>query len=291
MIMFELFAAHSLWAVFFSVVLALLVGSFLNVVILRLPVMMEREWQAAVQAESNQPENNKEENLKEEEKFNLAFPASRCNSCGHQIRWYENIPVISWLVLRGRCSQCKTSISARYPLIEALSGVLCGIIAWQYGFTTVGFALMLLTWALIALTFIDVDHQLLPDSITLPLLWLGLLLNSFELFTTLESAVWGAILGYLALWSVYWAFKLLTGKEGMGYGDFKLLAALGAWGGAISLPMIILFSSVAGVLLAGILIALRKHNAANPLPFGPYLAIAGWCAILWGEPLMSWYLG
>jgi len=286
MIMFELFAAHSLWAVFFSVVLALLVGSFLNVVILRLPVMMEREWQAAVQAEGNQPENNKEE-----EKFNLAFPASRCNSCGHQIRWYENIPVISWLVLRGRCSQCKTSISARYPLIEALSGVLCGIIAWQYGFTTVGFALMLLTWALIALTFIDVDHQLLPDSITLPLLWLGLLLNSFELFTTLESAVWGAILGYLALWSVYWAFKLLTGKEGMGYGDFKLLAALGAWGGAISLPMIILFSSVAGVLLAGILIALRKHNAANPLPFGPYLAIAGWCAILWGEPLMSWYLG
>lgn len=272
--------------IFLSILLGLLVGSFLNVVIYRLPTMMELEWKEVIRQELEDAESTITK-----EKFNLAVPASRCNHCGHQIRWYENIPVISWIVLKGRCSQCKTSISARYPLIEALSGALCGIIAWQYGFTTTGFALMLLTWALIALTFIDVDHQLLPDSITLPLLWLGLLLNSFEIFTTLESAVWGAILGYLALWSVYWAFKLLTGKEGMGYGDFKLLAALGAWGGAISLPMIILFSSVAGVLLAGILIALRKHNAANPLPFGPYLAIAGWCAILWGEPLMRWYLG
>lgn len=279
--MFELFAAHTWWAVFFALLLALLVGSFLNVVILRLPVMMEREWQAALDPEKAEPD----------EKFNLAFPASRCNACGHQIRWYENFPVFSWLFLKGQCSQCHTSISARYPLIEALSGILCGIIGWQYGITTLGVSLMLLTWALIALTFIDIDHQLLPDSITLPLLWLGLLLNSFEIFTTLESAVWGAALGYLALWSVYWGFKLITGKEGMGYGDFKLLAALGAWGGAISLPMIILFSSVAGVLLAGILIAFRRHNAANPLPFGPYLAIAGWFAILWGDPIIRWYLG
>lgn len=281
MISFELFAAHTVWAVLFSVMFALLVGSFLNVVIYRLPVMMEREWQAAIDPEATPSS----------ERFNLAVPASRCNTCGHNIRWYENIPVISWLALRGQCSQCNTSISARYPLIEALSGMLCGIIAWQFGLTTLGLSLMLLTWALIALTFIDIDHQLLPDSITLPLLWLGLILNSFGVFTSLESAVWGAILGYLALWSVYWAFKLITGKEGMGYGDFKLLAALGAWGGAISLPMIILFSSVAGVILAGILIAFRRHHAANPLPFGPYLAIAGWCAIMWGEPVIQWYLG
>lgn len=287
MIYFELFAAHTLWAVLFSVILALLVGSFLNVVILRLPVMMEREWQAAIHAEMSHQETSQQQ----EEKFNLAVPASRCNHCGHQIRWYENIPVISWLVLKGRCSQCKTPISARYPLIEALSALLCGLIGWQFGFNTLGFALMVFTWALIALTFIDLDHQLLPDSITLPLLWLGLLLNSFELFTSLSGAVWGAILGYLSLWSVYWAFKLLTGKEGMGYGDFKLLAALGAWGGAISLPMIILFSSIAGVLLAGILIATKKHQASNPLPFGPYLAIAGWFAVIWGQPIMDWYLG
>nr|WP_325063022.1 A24 family peptidase [Nitrincola iocasae] len=280
--MFELFAAHTWWAVFFALLLALLVGSFLNVVILRLPVMMEREWQAAIAADST--------TTKPQDNFNLAVPRSRCNHCGHLIRWYENIPVISWLALRGKCSSCSSVISPRYPLIELLSGLLCAFIAWQYGITLTGLALMLLTWALIALTFIDIDHQLLPDSITLPLLWLGLLLNSFEVFTTLGNAVWGAALGYLALWCVYWAFKLLTGKEGMGYGDFKLLAALGAWGGAISLPMIILFSSVAGVLLAGGMIALRKHQAANPLPFGPYLAIAGWFAILWGEPIMRWYL-
>lgn len=281
MLLLELSTIHTTWAVLFSVLFALLVGSFLNVVIIRLPIMMEREWNAAVQPESTDAT----------ETFNLAFPASRCNHCGHQIRWYENIPVISWLVLKGRCSQCESAISARYPLIEALSAVLCGVIAWKFGLTVAGISLMVLTWALIALTFIDIDHQLLPDSITLPLLWLGLLLNSFEVFTTLESAVWGAALGYLSLWSVYWAFKLITGKEGMGYGDFKLLAALGAWGGAISLPMIILFSSVAGAVLAGVLILLRKHHAANPLPFGPYLAIAGWFAILWGEPVIHWYLG
>ena len=282
---FDLIYENTALVVSLSVLVALLVGSFLNVVIYRLPVMMEREWQEAIRQESA---DSASESTKE--RFNLAFPASRCNQCGHKIRWYENIPVISWLALKGRCSQCKTPISARYPLIEALSGILCGVIAWKFGLTLEGMALMVLTWALIALTFIDVDHQLLPDSITLPLLWLGLLLNSFEVFTTLESAVWGAALGYLALWSVYWAFKLLTGKEGMGYGDFKLLAALGAWSGAISLPMIILFSSVAGVLLAGILIVTNKHQASNPLPFGPYLAIAGWFAIIFGEHIIRWYL-
>lgn len=282
MITYELFAAHTWWAVFFALLLASLVGSFLNVVILRLPVMMEREWQAALSPET-------EPAVKDT--FNLAVPRSRCNHCGHLIRWYENVPVFSWLILRGKCSSCSSAISPRYPLIELLSGLLCAFIAWQYGLTLTGLSLMLLTWALIALTFIDIDHQLLPDSITLPLLWLGLLLNSFDVFTSLSGAVWGAALGYLALWCVYWAFKLLTGKEGMGYGDFKLLAALGAWGGATILPMIILFSSVAGVVLAGIMILLRKHQAANPLPFGPYLAIAGWFAILWGEPVMRWYLG
>ena len=281
---FDLIHEHTALMVSLSVLVAFLVGSFLNVVIYRLPVMMEREWKEAIRQETE------DESEPATDKFNLAFPASRCNQCGHQIRWYENIPVISWLALKGRCSQCKASISPRYPLIEALSAILCGVIAWKFGLTIEGMSLMVLTWSLIALTFIDVDHQLLPDSITLPLLWLGLLLNSFEIFTTLESAVWGAALGYLALWAVYWAFKLLTGKEGMGYGDFKLLAALGAWGGAISLPMIILFSSVAGVLLAGILIVTKKHQASNPLPFGPYLAIAGWFAIIFGEPIMRWYL-
>jgi leader peptidase (prepilin peptidase)/N-methyltransferase len=258
-----------------------MVGSFLNVVIYRLPVMMEREWQAMSASE---------ETAEDAEPFNLAVPASRCPHCGHLIRWYENIPLLSYLALRGKCSDCGTRISARYPAIELLTGLVGAYIGWQFGLGMTGMALLLLSWTLIALTFIDIDHQLLPDRLTLPLLWLGLLLNSFSLFTTLEHAVYGAAAGYLVLWSVYWLFKLLTGKEGMGYGDFKLLAAIGAWGGFEVLPLTILLSSVVGVVLGVTLMALRRHQMANPLPFGPYLAIAGWIAILWGDQLNQWYL-
>ncbi len=264
-------------------VFSLMVGSFLNVVILRLPKMMEREWQeeiAALQGEQL-----------ESQRFNLATPASRCNNCGHQIRWYENIPVISWLLLRGKCSSCDTSISVRYPAVELLTGLIGAFIGYRYGLSIESVGLLICSYLLIALTVIDIDHQLLPDKLTLPLLWLGLLLNSQESYTSLSSAVWGAALGYLSLWSVYWLFKLLTGKEGMGYGDFKLLAAIGAWGGVSVLPLTILLSSVVGVVLTLSLSLLGQREMSKPLPFGPYLALAGWIALLWGEQINSWYLG
>lgn len=286
--MMELLISEPLLAALFALVISLLVGSFLNVVILRLPVMMQREWDAMLKAEAHSESDITPE---QPERFNLMVPRSRCSDCGHLIQWYENIPVLSWMLLRGRCSDCGTGISIRYPLIELISGLAGGWLIWHFGATPQGIALVALTWALIALTFIDLDHQLLPDSITLPLLWLGLLLNTQGVFTSLESAVYGAIAGYLVLWGVYWAFKLLTGKEGMGYGDFKLLAALGAWGGIQILPLVILLSSVVGVILALGLIALRRHSAQNPLPFGPYLAIAGWIALIWGDQIISAYLG
>ena len=248
---------------------SLLVGSFLNVVIYRVPVMMEREWQASLHEGENC------DNQLPQDRFNLAVPASTCPQCGHRIRWYENIPVVSYLFLKGQCSQCHAPISLRYPLIELLTAILSTLVIYQLGFNYAGFAAVVFTWALISLTFIDVDHQLLPDRITLPLLWLGLLANSQSLFTSLHSAVFGAVAGYLVLWSVYWLFKLITGKEGMGYGDFKLLAALGAWCGISQIPLLILLSSVAGVLLAMLLMLFKRHEASNPLPFGPYLAIAG----------------
>jgi len=264
--------------------LSLMVGSFLNVVILRLPKMMELEWQAEIdEAAGKEPA--------APQTFNLSKPRSRCNNCGHMIAWYENVPVISWLVLRGKCSNCGTAISARYPMIEALTALLGGFVGWHYGLGIDGAGMLLLTWSLIALTFIDIDHQLLPDRITLPLVWLGLLLNTQQAFTTLSSAVWGAAIGYLSLWAVYWGFKLLTGKEGMGYGDFKLLAAIGAFGGIAVLPLTILLSSVVGVVLTLAIAATGKRSVSEPLPFGPYLAIAGWIAIVWGEQINAWYLG
>ncbi|UTW14082.1 prepilin peptidase [Marinobacterium rhizophilum] len=265
-------------------VLSLLVGSFLNVVIHRLPLMMEREWQAMAAGADENPHNT------DDGTFNLATPASRCPHCQHRIRWYENIPLVSYMALLGKCSACSAPISVRYPVVELFTALISSYIIWHFGANPVGFSLVAFSWALIALTFIDIDHQLLPDRITLPLIWLGLILNSFTLFTTLESALWGAVIGYLALWSIYWLFKLMTGKEGMGYGDFKLLAALGAWCGIEQLPLIILVSSVVGILLAMTLMLLRKHQIANPLPFGPYLAIAGWIAIIWGRPITEAYL-
>ncbi|WP_136680086.1 A24 family peptidase [Neptunomonas sp. XY-337] len=281
--LYTFFAANIYAGLGLTFVFSLLVGSFLNVVIYRIPVMMEHEW------EDNLAEAQGKE--VERETFNLSVPRSRCGNCQHQIRWYENIPVISYLILKGKCSQCKTAISLRYPAIELLTALLSVLVIYTLGFNGFGFAAVVFTWLLIALTFIDLDHYLLPDRITLPLLWLGLLINTQEMFTSLSSAVWGAAIGYLTLWSIYWLFKLLTGKEGMGYGDFKLLAALGAWCGATSLPLIILLSSVTGVVLAIVMVAFKRHEAQKPLPFGPYLAIAGWIALLWGQQITNAYLG
>jgi leader peptidase (prepilin peptidase)/N-methyltransferase len=264
-------------------VLGLLVGSFLNVVIHRLPLMMERGWQA-------QCKDYLGESPAEQDPLTLAKPASHCPHCGHKIRFYENIPVLSFLWLRGKCSSCRQAISIRYPLIELLTGVMSAVIAWHFGFGWQAGTALLLTWALIALSMIDAEHQLLPDAITLPFLWLGLTLSLFPVFADMRSSLIGAIAGYMSLWIVYQLFKLLTGKEGMGFGDFKLLALLGAWLGWQSLPMIILLSSLVGAVLGGAMIAIQGRDRAQPIPFGPYLAIAGWIALLWGERISSAYL-
>ena len=285
----ETIASHLWLALSITFIFSLLVGSFLNVVIHRLPLMMEREWQL-IAFETNNPD---AEELPDDlaRAYNLAVPASTCPACSHRIRWYENIPLFSYFILlRGKCSSCQSPISFRYPLIELITALISTLVIYLYGFNPVGISLVFLSWCLISLTAIDMDHQLLPDKITLPLIWLGLILNSFGFFTTLPMALWGAVLGYLSLWSVYWLFKLITGKEGMGYGDFKLLAALGAWGGADMLPLIILASSLIGAVFGGLMIAFRRHQSQNPIPFGPYLAGAGWVALLWGHDLTDWYL-
>jgi leader peptidase (prepilin peptidase)/N-methyltransferase len=269
------------------VILGLLVGSFLNVVIYRLPVMMEQEWQSECRFILDLEDNNTSQSP---EKFNLAFPNSHCPACKNDIKPWQNIPVISYLLLGGKCSNCKTSISMRYPIIEAVSGVLSGVIIWQLGADLPALTALLLTWSLIALTMIDADTQLLPDQITLPLLWLGLICNAFGFYTSLEDALWGAVFGYLSLWSVYWAFKLITGKEGMGFGDFKLLAALGAWMGWQSLPIIILLSSLVGAIIGISLMVINNKDRNTAIPFGPYLAIAGWIAFLWGDEITRSYL-
>lgn len=265
-------------------VLGLFIGSFLNVVIYRLPVMMEREWQT-------EAANLRGEEPTEQPRFNLATPRSRCPHCGHGITAVENIPVVSYLLLRGRCRHCGGSISVRYPLIEALCAVLSGFTAFHFGYGIAAAGALVFVWSMIALSFIDLDTQLLPDSITLPLLWLGLLLNLSGTYTDLPSAVIGAAAGYLSLWSVFWLFKLTTGKEGMGYGDFKLLAAVGAWLGWQILPLTILLSSVVGAVVGIALIVVRKHGREIPIPFGPYLAAAGLLALFWGSQLTSAYLG
>ena len=267
-----------------AVVFGLLLGSFLNVVIHRLPMMMERQW-AAQCAEL------RGEAIEETEPFSLSRPRSRCPHCGHLISAIENIPVLSFVVLKGRCRECGSKISWRYPLIELLTGGLFALVAWNFGPSVAALGAMGFCAALVALTFIDFDTQLLPDDITLPLLWAGLLLNVFGTYTDITSAVVGAVAGYLALWSVYWAFKLVTGKEGMGYGDFKLLAAIGAWFGWQILPITILLSSLVGALVGISLIVLARHGRNVPIPFGPYLAAAGVIAMLWGKVLTQGYLG
>jgi leader peptidase (prepilin peptidase)/N-methyltransferase len=283
-----------------GVVLGLLIGSFLNVVIYRLPIMMENEWREHIRefmatgpgksdtatiAESSPPE-----------PFNLIRPRSRCSDCGALVKAWQNIPVVSWLWLGGKCASCKAPISARYPVIEILTGILSGMVIWKFGITPQSGAALFLIWALIALTVIDIDHQLLPDSITYPLLWLGLAISllhqsgSTGPFPDLQSSMIGAIAGYLSLWSVYWVFKLVTGKEGMGYGDFKLLAALGAWLGWQMLPLVIMLSALVGAIVGICMILFLGRDRQMPIPFGPYLAGAGLITLFWGQQISTSYL-
>lgn len=268
----------------FSTLLGLMVGSFLNVVIHRLPRMMELAWQAERLEAEGKPQ-------PEQTRYNLVTPRSRCPHCQHAIGAMENIPVVSYLLLGGKCRQCKTKINPRYPLVEIFTAALTGLASWHFGYSSPAVASWFIIFALIALTFIDLDTHLLPDDITLPLLWAGLLFNINDGFTDLTSAVAGAAAGYLALWSVYWLFKLVTGKEGMGYGDFKLLAALGAWFGWQLLPAVILLSSIAGSIIGISLIVLTKHGRETPIPFGPYLALGGVAALFFGKQLSQLYLG
>jgi len=271
-----------------TIILGLLIGSFLNVVIYRLPKMLEQDWkqQCAVLLEQDQLEKE----FANEEIITLSKPNSTCPKCQHKIKPWENIPVLSFLFLGGKCSQCKNKISIRYPLVEIATSVLSLIVIMTFGATYAGLAALFLTWTLVALTMIDADTQLLPDNMTLPLLWAGLIFNSFNLFTTLEASLWGAVCGYLSLWLVYQLFKQLTGKEGMGYGDFKLLGALGAWLGWQQLPIIILLSSVVGAAIGIALILVKGRDKNIPIPFGPYLAIAGWISLIWGEDLFRFWM-
>jgi leader peptidase (prepilin peptidase)/N-methyltransferase len=293
----------------------LCIGSFLNVVIHRLPRMMERDWRAQcaeLAMSTGEPHGGSpvppppgnqaaaeprggsavatQPAMEAQGRYNLLVPRSACPSCGHQIKAIENIPLLSWVVLRGKCSACGAKITARYPVVELLAGAIAAYAAWRFGPSLAALGAMGFGWSLLALTVIDLDTQLLPDDITLPLLWAGLLLNLGGTFAPLASAVVGAIAGYLALWSVYWAFKLATGKEGMGYGDFKLLAAIGAWLGWQKLPMVILFSSVVGAAVGIGLMIFARHGREKPIPFGPYLAAAGLIAMLWGEAIARRWL-
>lgn len=283
----------SLWDVFASqppiylgsaLLLGLIVGSLLNVLVHRLPLMMERRWQAEAREALDLPE------LPAGERFDLFLPPSHCPHCQHRIRVWENIPLLGYLLLRGRCSACHGRISPRYPLVELASAGLTVFAAWHFGVSASAAAFMLLSWGLLALSLIDIEHQLLHDALVLPLLWLGLMVNAFGLFVALEQAVWGAVAGYLVLWSVYWLFRLVTGRDGMGYGDFKLLAMLGAWGGWQVLPFILLFSSLLGAVVGLILLRAKGRQVATPIPFGPYLALAGWIALLWGGQIPASYL-
>jgi len=291
---FDLLSASPGFLLTVCIILGLLVGSFLNVIVYRLPIMLQRDWRAQccdyLEIENPTPDNN--ESSAKFEVFNLQKPDSHCPLCNHKIRAWENVPVLSYLFLGGKCSSCKTKISIRYPAVELVSGVLSGLVAIYFGATWLTLALLFFTWSLIALTLIDFDHQLLPDNITLPLIWLGLLVNTLDLGfgVTLRDAVIGAIAGYLVLWAFYWAFKLATDKEGMGYGDFKLLSALGAWMGWQSLLPTIILSSLVGAVIGIGMIVLRGRNKSAPMPFGPFLAGAGFIMIIWGPQLSAFYM-
>jgi leader peptidase (prepilin peptidase)/N-methyltransferase len=275
-------------------ILGLAVGSFLNVVILRLPVMMERQWHSQCREflEINDAKTAKQvpQTAAGQERFDLVYPSSHCPKCGHKITAVENIPVISYLLLKGKCSGCGVRIPFRYPLIEGVTGLLSVTVAWHFGFGWETGAALVLTWSLICLTVIDIDHQLLPDSITLPFLWLGLFASLYGIFTDSATAIMGALAGYLSLWSVYKLFKWTTGKEGMGYGDFKLLAMLGAWMGWKMVLPVILLSSLVGAVVGITMIVLRGRDKNIPIPFGPYLATAGWICLLWGKDIVRLYM-
>ncbi|MDP1559520.1 MAG: A24 family peptidase [Nitrosomonas sp.] len=260
----------------------LMIGSFLNVVIYRLPKMIEQTWRQQC-AELHG------ERIAAPSAFNIATPRSMCPNCKHQITALENIPILSYLLLKGRCTQCHVRISPRYPIVEALTGIISGFIAWHFGFGLMTLAALIFAWAMITLALIDLDTQLLPDDITLPLLWIGLLINLKGGFTDIHSAIMGAVIGYLTLWSIFWGFKIITGKEGMGYGDFKLLAAIGAWFGWVMLPLVILLSSLAGTIIGIGLMFTTGHKKDNPIPFGPYLAIGGLVALFWGNQINHRY--
>ena len=262
----------------------LCVGSFLNVVIHRLPRMMEALWRSEC-AELDGRE------APPSERLDLMHPPSRCPSCGTPIRAFQNIPVVSWLALRGKCAACKAPISARYPAVELLAGALSVLVAWRFGYSSALLYALVFAWAMIALAFIDFDTQLLPDDITLPLLWLGLLVNAFGVFVDLRSAVFGAAAGYLVLWLVYWGFRLLAGKEGMGFGDFKLLAAIGAWTGWQVLPFVILVSAGLGAVIGGVGLAMAKQGRDTRIPFGPFLALGGIVGLLWGSRVVIAWIG
>lgn len=290
--MFEPFSSSPALFIVVVVLLALLVGSFLNVVIYRLPLMMQREWR--LQADEIVAEPGPE---LPDGPFNLVLPRSRCPSCGEQIAAANNIPVVSWLILRGKCANCKSPISMRYPAIEAMTALLTGMVAWRFGFGVEALAAIVLTWVLIAICFIDIDHQLIPDSMSMPLIWIGLFLSLFHpmsgsemLFVAPKDAIVGALAGYLSLWSVNYLFRMIRGKDGMGYGDFKLLAALGAWLGYQMLPMIILVSAAVGATIGIGMIIFLKHDRRVPIPYGPYLATAGWVAMMWGPAIMDRYM-
>ncbi len=272
--------------IIFMAILGLIIGSFLNVVIYRLPIMMEHEWRTQCRDLLNLADKHEEIH----EPFNLFTPRSRCPQCNHNISAMENIPVISYLLLKGKCRVCNSPISIRYPLVEAVSGLLTAYIAWHFGYSIQMIFAVLLTWALICLCMIDIDRQLLPDDITLPFLWLGIACNMFGIFTDIYSSLAGAMVGYGSLWLIYIAFKFVTGKEGMGYGDFKLLALLGGWLGWQMLPLIILLSSMLGAVIGIYLIIFRVHDKNIPIPFGPYLAISGWIALIWGREIITAYL-
>jgi leader peptidase (prepilin peptidase)/N-methyltransferase len=281
----RLLSTHALALVALAVVLGLVVGSFLNVVIHRVPKMLERQWRAECAELDGKP-------VAESPAYNLIVPRSSCPACGHRISALENVPLVSYLVLRGKCSACGGRISPRYPVVEALSGTLAGYVAWHFGPSMTALAAMVFVWTMIALAFIDLDTFFLPDTLTLPLIWMGLLAHVAGLFpeVSLTTAVIGAVAGYLCLWTVFWLFKLATGKEGMGYGDFKLLAAIGAWLGWKALPLVILLSSIVGAVVGVALIVLRGQGRDVPIPFGPYLVVAGLIALFWGQALTSKYL-
>jgi len=279
-----LLAGHPWAFVALASLLGLIVGSFLNVLVWRLPTMLEREWRAQALEVLGMPAEPAGPT------YNLMHPSSCCPHCNHPIRPWENIPLLSYLFLRGRCAHCQGAISPRYPLTELACALISAWVAWRFGFGWQAGAVLVLSWGLLAMSLIDADHQLLPDVLVMPLLWLGLIVNGFGLLTTLPEALWGAVIGYMSLWSVFWLFKLVTGKDGMGHGDFKLLALLGAWGGWQILPMTLLMSSLVGVVVGLILMRLRKSHASAPMPFGPYLAIAGWIALRWGGQITDFYL-